>query len=289
MVTVRKHIINAILKTDMAVHKEFIAVRTAPRACSSVRQSACPPVRWSASGLAAALHRDGPLHRSLQAMAARTAPLATPLSADDREAMARAFSAAFSPAPFPRQRRAAAALGAGLSANPEQPTPGACQVALLLHCADLSSPLQEADIDVRITDRIFAEFALQARAEAAAGVPVTVLLAETPHAKASMEVGFISYIVWPAYVVLVQLMPDLAPFLHRVDASIVRWKEAEVASRLLIGELGSAAEAAAWTKRSSNLQDGEGGGRRDRGHGEGGAEGSDGGGQLAGKKDETAV
>ena len=283
MVTVRKHIINAILKTDMAVHKEFIAVRTAPRACSSVRQSACPPVRWSASALAAALARDGPLHRSLQAMAARTAPLATPLSADDREAMARAFSAAFSP-PFPRQRRAAAALGAGLSANPEQPTPGTCQVALLLHCADLSSPLQEADIDVRITDRIFAEFALQARAEAAAGVPVTVLLAETPHAKASMEVGFISYIVRPAYVVLVELMPDLAPFLHRVDASIVRWKEAEVASRPLIGELGGAAEASAWSKRSSNLHDDEGGGRRDTGR-----EGSDGGGQLAGKKDETAV
>ena len=60
-------------------------------------------------------------------------------------------------------------------------------VGLLLHCADLSSPLQEADIDSAVTDRIFEEFAIQARMEREAGHKVTVLLAESRHAKASME------------------------------------------------------------------------------------------------------
>ena len=44
--------------------------------------------------------------------------------------------------------------------------------------------------------------------------------------------GFISFLVKPAYSALVALVPDLGPFLHRVDVSVARWKADELASRL---------------------------------------------------------
>ena len=39
-------------------------------------------------------------------------------------------------------------------------------VALMLHCADLSSPILDPGLELFVTDRIFAEFKIQARRRA---------------------------------------------------------------------------------------------------------------------------
>lgn len=60
-------------------------------------------------------------------------------------------------------------------------------VTLLLHSADLCNPTLEPPMARRLAEGVSAEFEAQAALERAAGLPVTVMLAGTPHLKAAQE------------------------------------------------------------------------------------------------------
>jgi len=68
-------------------------------------------------------------------------------------------------------------------------------VAFMLHCADLCTPLLPPPLSARATEALGREFAAQASAERAAGLPVTVMLADDRASKAKLELGFIDYAV----------------------------------------------------------------------------------------------
>ena len=63
-------------------------------------------------------------------------------------------------------------------------------VAFMLHCADLCTPLLPPPLSARATEALGREFAAQAAAERAAGLPVTVMLADDRASKAKLELGF---------------------------------------------------------------------------------------------------
>ena len=98
-------------------------------------------------------------------------------------------------------------------------------VSVLLHAADLHSPLVGPDLDRRLAAAIAEEFAAQGEAERQAGQPVSVVKADTPLAVAAMEVGFISFVIRPLFVELGKMVPDLGFLLARVDASIAMWTQ----------------------------------------------------------------
>ena len=66
-------------------------------------------------------------------------------------------------------------------------------VAFVLHCADLHNPLLPPQLSRRIADDLGREFAAQAEQERRAGLPITVMLADSDAAKARMEIGFLDY------------------------------------------------------------------------------------------------
>jgi hypothetical protein len=96
-------------------------------------------------------------------------------------------------------------------------------VPFLLHCADLHTPLLPLARSRDVADALAREFAGQAAAERAAGLPVTVMEAHTPHAQAKAECGFLDYVIRPVYATLVSLEPELRECLARVDASRAMW------------------------------------------------------------------
>ena len=79
----------------------------------------------------------------------------------------------------PRRRDATRRLRPGAGARP--------QVAALLHCADLHSPVMEPELDMQLADLISQEFEMQAALELELGMQPTVMNTSTLLAKASME------------------------------------------------------------------------------------------------------
>lgn len=59
----------------------------------------------------------------------------------------------------------------------------------MLHCADLSTCLFPPPLSQRLSSSLSSEFDAQAATEKSLGLPVTVMLAATPEAKAKMESG----------------------------------------------------------------------------------------------------
>jgi hypothetical protein len=109
-------------------------------------------------------------------------------------------------------------------------------VAFMLHCADLCTPLLPPTLSSRATEALGREFAAQASAERAAGLPVTVMLPDDRASKAKLELGFIEFAVRPLYFTLVGVFPELSGCLSLIDRNRSAWS-AVVASE-------AAAEAA---------------------------------------------
>ncbi len=137
--------------------------------------------------LAAVLATDMSAHKTL--LAAVEARLAAG-GAGSGDAGARPAGGGTSPAAA-AAAAAAAALPLGFSRDSDDDRQ--LLVSLLLHCADLCNPLFPPAMSRRIAADLGREFAAQAELERAAGMPVTVMLADTDAAKAQLEVGFIDF------------------------------------------------------------------------------------------------
>lgn len=71
-------------------------------------------------------------------------------------------------------------------------------------------------MSVRIAEGLGEEFEGQAAQERELGHPVSVMLAPTVLRKAELEIGFITFVVMPLYVLLTKVAPDLVTFVDRV-------------------------------------------------------------------------
>ena len=96
-------------------------------------------------------------------------------------------------------------------------------VAFMLHCADLCTPLLPPTLSARATEALGREFAAQAAAERAAGLPVTVMLPDDRASKAKLELGFIEFAVRPLYFTLVGVFPELSSCLSLIDRNRSAW------------------------------------------------------------------
>ena len=112
-------------------------------------------------------------------------------------------------------------------------------VAFLLHCADLCNPLKPHAVSRRIAIDLGREFAAQAELEAAAGLPVSVMLSPSEVTRATNEVGFISAVVSPLYKTLAELAPPLAVCMQLVEANRQTWEEVISNARRSSAETGS--------------------------------------------------
>jgi hypothetical protein len=79
-------------------------------------------------------------------------------------------------------------------------------------------------VSQRIAAELQAEFEAQAAREARLGLPVTVPLAATPAAKATLELGFIQFVVRPLYETLARVVPPLGECLPLIDANADAWR-----------------------------------------------------------------
>ena len=150
--------------------------------------------------------------------ALQRARLLAPIPADDARALRRVMVAAILATDMSAHKTLLAGIEARLTAAPggddvvrvsgdtaEGTTPHAGSfsrdsaedrqllVAFLLHCADLCNPLLPPQLSRRIADDLGREFAAQAEQERRAGLPITVMLADSDAAKARMEIGFLDY------------------------------------------------------------------------------------------------
>ena len=148
--------------------------------------------------------------------ALQRAQLLAPLPADDARALRRIMVSAILATDMSAHKTLLAGIEARLTAAPgsdivrvsgddAEGTPHAGSfsrdsaedrqllVAFLLHCADLCNPLLPPQLSRRIADDLGREFAAQAEQERRAGLPITVMLADSDAAKARMEIGFLDY------------------------------------------------------------------------------------------------
>lgn len=99
-------------------------------------------------------------------------------------------------------------------------------VAFTLHCADLCCPLMPPPVSRRIASELSREFEAQAASERAAGLPITVPLADGDEAKARMELGFLQFVVRPLYGTLERIAPAVgARCLRHIEANRAMWDD----------------------------------------------------------------
>lgn len=132
----------------------------------------------------------------------------------------------------------------------------------VLHCADLSTCLFPPPLSQRLSSALSSEFDAQAATEKSLGLPVTVMLAATPEAKAKMESGarththtlpsstfiiifclayvstphalsphltslhpgFLRFVVAPCFVKLAGICPSAGVTLSLLDANLTCWE-----------------------------------------------------------------
>ena len=77
----------------------------------------------------------------------------------------------------------------------------------LLHLADIGNPTKPRDVSVEWAHRVYDEFFLQGDREAAEGVPASPLCDRATTNRPEAQVGFMSYVVGPAFVLLARCIP----------------------------------------------------------------------------------
>ena len=91
------------------------------------------------------------------------------------------------------------------------------------HLADISNPTKQFDVFKKWTDLLFVEFFAQGDLERAQSVPITYLMDRTTVNIAKSQVGFIDFIVQPAYEILLGVIPLVEPNIRNIHENKQRW------------------------------------------------------------------
>ena len=223
----------APLRTSMSMpirRRPSMNVALAAAAAAAVAQMTTPPPH----GDSGAPERQAPAGASpLPAAAGMSTPAPRPPSVPgilaSGSAPRRSQSVVVLPSNGSGASGAASYFGASSAFNRDSAEDRQLLVAFMLHCADLCTPLLPPPLSARATEALGREFAAQAKAERAAGLPVTVMLADDPASKAKLELGFIDYAVHPLYQSLVGIFPELSGCLNLIDRNRSAWGAAVAA------------------------------------------------------------
>jgi hypothetical protein len=86
----------------------------------------------------------------------------------------------------------------------------------ILHLADISNPTKPPDVSIEWSNSAYDEFFQQGDKEAKEGMPISPLCDRTTTHPPDGQLGFINYVVKPAFVVLKQCLPGVDEVLAQV-------------------------------------------------------------------------
>jgi hypothetical protein len=96
----------------------------------------------------------------------------------------------------------------------------------ILHLADISNQAKPLPLALQWTDRCLEEFFLQGDEEKRRGLPVSPLCDRITTNRAESQLGFIKFVVQPAFEVLGKIVPEVQnQILPLLDANLHYWKE----------------------------------------------------------------
>jgi hypothetical protein len=100
---------------------------------------------------------------------------------------------------------------------------------MAVHAADTSNCAKDLAISCNWTDRLLAEFFAQGDAEKAQGLPVSALCDRDKVLKADSQIGFITAIISPTWVLFLKMFPENSPLAKEIKGNIERnlnfWRE----------------------------------------------------------------
>lgn len=94
----------------------------------------------------------------------------------------------------------------------------------ILHLADISNPSKPPDVSIEWSNSAYAEFFQQGDLEASEGMPISPLCDRTTTSPPDGQVGFITYVVKPAFQVLEKCLPEVSAILTQLDENLKYWQ-----------------------------------------------------------------
>jgi hypothetical protein len=90
----------------------------------------------------------------------------------------------------------------------------------MLHLADISNPAKPPDVSIEWSDSAYNEFFQQGDLEASEGMPISPLCDRTTTNPSDGQIGFITYVVRPAFLVLKQCLPEIDCVIAQVSGIV---------------------------------------------------------------------
>jgi hypothetical protein len=101
-------------------------------------------------------------------------------------------------------------------------------LCFLLHLADISNPAKPHPMFLLWADRVLAEFYAQGDKEASLSLPISPLCDRATTGKKQSQIGFIKFVVQPAFELLGDIIPQLNEIVNPcVEESLQFWEEYE--------------------------------------------------------------
>lgn len=117
---------------------------------------------------------------------------------------------------------------AGTVVDTSDPTTKLQILGYILHLADISNPTKPTGISTKWTDRVLKEFFRQGDKEAELALPISPLCDRRTTSRAQSQIGFIKFIVLPAYELLSELIPQVeTSILPEIRENLKYWEEQE--------------------------------------------------------------
>jgi cAMP-specific phosphodiesterase 4 len=96
---------------------------------------------------------------------------------------------------------------------------------ICIHSADISNPAKEDIVYNQWIEMVFEEFYKQGDIEKSKGYPVSLLCdRETTNINKS-QIGFINFIVTPTFDTLLNVFPEIKPYINNIKSNLKRFEE----------------------------------------------------------------